>query len=93
MKVSVALMALLTLQAIAGDYSLERTLADPVEYELLNLGANGIIWKMYVQSVYDEDTGYEWLQIEHKLWADIKKTDEVQFEIAFTSKGDPWTDR
>ena len=48
---------------------------------------------MYVQSAYDEDTGKEWLQIEHQLTADIKKTDSVEFEISFTSEGDPWTDR
>ena len=29
----------------------------------------------------------------HTLKADIKSTDQVQFEIAFTSEGDPWTDR
>ena len=48
---------------------------------------------MHVQSIFDEDTGYEWIQIVHELEADIKSTDEVSFEIAFTSEGDPFTDR
>lgn len=48
---------------------------------------------MNVQSVYDNDTGYEWIEIEHMLTANIKETDTISFELAFTSKGDPWSDR
>ena len=52
-----------------------------------------MVWKIKVQSVFDEDLGYNNLQIEHDLTADIKSTDVVYFELNFTSKGDPYTDR
>ena len=60
MKVLVS-SALLTGAAIAGDYSLTRTLADAVDYTMLDLTTSGTKWTMSVQSVFDEDTGYNWI--------------------------------
>ena len=91
MKTTAAALALLTHQAYGTEYSIIRTLETEAEYPLVTL--SDITWKMYVQSAYDEDTGKEWLQIQHSLVADIKSTDSVEFELSFTSKGDPWTDR
>ena len=77
----------------ATDFSLTRTLADSVEYEILNQSGTSTVWKIGVQSVFDEDLGYNNLQIEHRLTADIKSTDVIRFELNFTSEGDPYTDR
>jgi hypothetical protein len=58
-------------------------------------------WKMETLTVYDVDTGLSWLQIVHelaflkdsatnKIWqGGIKSTEEVTFELVFTSGSDP----
>ena len=46
-----------------------------------------------MQSTYDNDTGFEWVEIEHVLVDDIKSTDLISFELAFTSQNDPFVDR
>lgn len=61
------------------------------ETELFN--ANGIVWKITTKTAYDEDAGIEYFRIQHDLDANIKATDVVTFEIAFTSKSDPWTNK
>ena len=77
----------------ATDFSLTRTLADSVEYTILEETGTSTVWKIGVQSVFDEDLGYNNIQIEHRLTADIKSTDVVRFELNFISAGDPYTDR
>ena len=59
MKTSAVALALLTLKASGTEYSITRTLAEPVEYTLITL--TDINWKLSVSSEYDEDTGKEWL--------------------------------
>jgi len=88
-------LALLTATTYASDYSIVRTRGPPVTYNLFSSTTvtSPIDWKMNVQSVYDNDTGYEWIEIEHMLTADIKETDSISFELGFTSLRDPWTDR
>ena len=89
-------LALLTAMASASDYSLTRSRGDPVRYDLIASATNtptDLTWYMMVQSVYDNDTGYEWIEIEHVLNADIKQTDLISFELGFTSQNDPWIDR
>ena len=49
-------------------------------------------WKVNVQTVVDEDTGGQWIQFVHELKANIKATEEVTFEMAFTSLSNPATD-
>jgi len=44
-----------------------------------------------VQTVVDEDTGGQWVQFVHSLKADIKPTEDVTFEMAFTSINNPAT--
>ena len=46
--------------------------------------ASGIVWDLTTQSVYDEDKGAEYFRMTHELTANIKSTDSVSFEIAFT---------
>ena len=48
---------------------------------------------MTTTSMYEEDTGNEYLRIEHYLEADIKATDDVIFEIGFTTGNDPWENK
>jgi len=87
-------LALLTATAYASDYSIVRTRGPPVTYNLMDPTVTSTLsWTMNVQSVYDNDTGYEWIEIEHMLTADIKETDSISFELGFTSKEDPWSDR
>ena len=89
-------LALLTAMVSASDYSITRTRGEPIEYKLIESTTNApsdLTWSIYVQSVYDNDTGFEWIEIEHQLTADIKLTDIIDFELAFTSEGDPYTDR
>ena len=89
-------LALLTAMVSASDYSITRTLGEPIEYKLIESTTNqpsDLTWSIFVQSVYDNDTGYEWIEIEHQLTADIKLTDLIDFELAFTSEKDPYTDR
>lgn len=49
-------------------------------------------WKVNVQTVVDEDTGGQWIQFVHELKANIKATEDVTFEMAFTSLSNPATD-
>ena len=51
------------------------------------------IWEMTVSTAYDEDYGLEYIRFKHELTANIKATDEVSFEVAFTSTNDPWTNK
>ena len=53
----------------------------------------GIVWTMKTSSMYEEDTGNEYLRIEHNLTANIKATDDVIFEIGFTTGQDPWENK
>ena len=59
-------LALLT-PALAGDYGLFRSNADAVQYTLLDLkdsnGATTMKWSIDVQSVFELDTGYEFISI------------------------------
>ena len=52
-----------------------------------------VIWKLTTYSAYDEDNGYEYFRMQHELTAPIKATDQVTFEISFTTKNDPWVDK
>ena len=56
-------------------------------------GTKTFKWTMYTKTGYEEDTGYEYFRIQHELEADIKATDQVTFEIAFTMQNDPWTNK
>ena len=56
-------------------------------------GSRTFKWTMYTKTGYEEDTGYEYFRIEHELEADIKASDEVTFEIAYTMANDPWTNK
>ena len=89
-------LALLTAMASASDYSITRTLGEPIQYWLIQnttTRPSEQQWYMNVQSVYDNDTGFEWIEIEHVLIDSIKQTDLISFELAFTSFLDPYTDR
>jgi len=90
-------LALLSATVCASDYSITRSQGEPIMYWVIGNAANspttGLRWWMNVQCVYDNDTGYEWVEIEHVLEADIKSTDVISFELAFTSQGDPYADR
>lgn len=44
-----------------------------------------ITWTLYTYSAFDEDAGIEYFRLQHELDAQIKGTDTVTFEIAFTS--------
>ena len=46
-------------------------------------------WTVNVQTVVDEDTGGQWVQFLHTLIADIKSTEEVTFEMSFSSVNNP----
>ena len=48
--------------------------------------SNNIDWKLYVETVFNEDTGYSSLRIQHYLVAPIFKDDQIIFELAFYSK-------
>ena len=48
---------------------------------------------MKTYSAHDLDKGIEYLRLEHELTANIKATDQVTFELAFTAKNDPWTNK
>ena len=63
--------------------------------EMLNKtgGTKTFKWTMYTKTGYEEDTGYEYFRIQHELEADIKASDEVTFEIAYTMANDPWTNK
>lgn len=56
-------------------------------------GSHTFQWKMYTKSGFEEDTGKEYFRIEHELEGDVKATDQVTFEIAYTMKNDPWTNK
>jgi len=52
-----------------------------------------IKWVLKTYSAYDEDAGIEYFRMQHELDAQLKATDTVTFEIAFTSKSDTWTNK
>lgn len=57
-------LALLTAIVSASDYSITRTLGEPIEYKLIESTTNqpsDLTWSIFVQSVFDNDTGYEWI--------------------------------
>ena len=56
-------------------------------------GTHTFVWKMYTKTGFEEDTGKEYFRIEHELVDDVKSTDQVTFEIAYTMKNDPWTNK
>lgn len=56
-------------------------------------GTHTFEWKMLTKTGYEADTGNEYFRIEHQLEANIKATDQVTFEVAFTMKNDPWTNK
>ena len=88
---AVALLATMTDAHTPG--SLVRNSEVSAYYELLNLSDDRFGWTIYVESIYDTDTGYEWLRITHDLTANILATDTVAFELAFRSTNDPFIDK
>ena len=50
-------------------------------------------WTERHATLLDEDTGIEYLRIDHYLEGNIKSDDMVTFELAFTSKSDPFYDK
>ena len=54
--------------------------------------SSNYIWRFFIQSIYEVDTGYRWMRITHELNANIHYSDTVTFELAFTSDYDQWTD-
>ena len=54
---------------------------------------NGIKWVLKTYTAKDEDKGISYLRFQHELEAPILPTDEVSFEIAFTTQNDPWTNK
>jgi hypothetical protein len=50
------------------------------------------IWWMESESIYDHDTGYQWLRITHHLKEYIAEDDIVSFDLQFMSEYDPWVD-
>ena len=93
MKSSISFAGLIA-AALAGKdigpwtYSPEKT-----KIELYNNKGNGtpevsptIIWTLTTESAFDEDAGKEYFRLRHELDAQIKPTDTVTFEIAFTSE-------
>lgn len=63
------------------------------ETTIYSNNSNGITWKVFSWSAYDEDKGFEYIRLEHQLDALIKATDAVTFELSFTSQSDPWTNK
>ena len=66
-----------------------KTLFDYTDNEI----GSGLVWKLYTYTALEYDTGNEYFRMEHELTADIKATDEVTFNVAFTSASDPWTNK
>jgi hypothetical protein len=69
------------------------TYSKSVETTLFNDTVNKITWKLTHYTAYDEDKGIEYVRFQHDLVAPIKGTDEVTFEIAFTTENDPYTNK
>jgi len=72
--------------------SLIRTSGEPVEYVILDKATHTYDWRISVQTIYDMDTGFEWLQVEHNIEANFMATDQVEFELAFRTSTDPFID-
>lgn len=53
----------------------------------------GIKWVVTSYTAFNEDTGLEYFRLEHNLDANVKATDKVTFEIAFTMQNDNWTNK
>ena len=50
-------------------------------------------WMMYTQTVFDEDSGIEYLRVKHTYTGLIKASNQVRFELVFRSASDPFVDR
>lgn len=54
---------------------------------------NSIKWTMTSETVHYLDKGIEYLRLTHELEAPIRPTDQITFEVAFTSSTDPWINK
>ena len=50
-------------------------------------------WTERHATLLDEDTGIEYLRIDHYLEGNIKSDDMITFELSFTSESDPFFDK
>ena len=51
--------------------------------DLATAGSPVDLWWMETMSIYDHDTGDQWLRVTHTLVMDISSDDIVSFELAF----------
>ena len=61
---------------------LETKSTAPVATELIDVGQE-FIWTMTTETILNEDSGVQYLRVEHKLVTDIFANDEIIFEVAF----------
>lgn len=61
--------------------------------ETILFNQNNIKWTMYSETIHYLDKGIEYLRLTHELEANIRPTDQVTFEVAFTSSTDPWINK
>ena len=54
---------------------------------------SSIKWTMKTETLHYLDTGIEYLRLTHELEAPIRPTDQITFEVAFTSSTDPWINK
>ena len=54
---------------------------------------NSIKWDMTTETIHKLDEGIEYLRLTHELTAPIRPTDQITFEVAFTSSTDPWINK
>ena len=52
-----------------------------------------IKWEMTSETLHYLDEGIEYLRLTHELTAPIRATDQITFEVAFTSSTDPWINK
>jgi hypothetical protein len=52
------------------------------------VGSTTFGWTITSQSFFNEDTGEIRVRLTHSLTADVLFTDEITFEISFTTTGD-----
>ena len=57
------------------------------------LEVSGIVWHMYSQTVFDEDSGKESIRLRHYFEGPIMADQGIRFEVVFRSESDPFTDR
>mmetsp|Transcript_26119 Transcript_26119/g.32652 ORF Transcript_26119/g.32652 Transcript_26119/m.32652 type:complete len:97 (+) Transcript_26119:125-415(+) len=48
---------------------------------------------MTAETIHYLDEGKEYLRLTHELEAAIRPTDQITFEVAFTSSTDPWINK